>query len=167
MSSKCATSAPGALITTARGADRAQRCLDLGADVAVDHTTQDFVEAAQVAGGADVILDVVGAAYLERNVAALATGGRLVVIGLQKGARAELDLRALMTKRACVLGTTLRSRPHGERAAIVAAVGTTVWPLIPGKIRPVIYDTVPFAEAHTAHELMESGEVFGKVVLVP
>lgn len=155
------------VIATARGAERVQRCLDLGADVAVDYTAEDFVAAAQVTGGADVILDVVGAAYLERNIAALATGGRLMVIGLQRGARAELDLRTLMTKRASIMGTTLRSRPHGERAGIVAAVGRSVWPLLPEKVRPVIYGTVPFAEAHTAHELMESGEVFGKVVLVP
>lgn len=155
------------VIATARGAERAQRCLDLGADVAVDYASQDFVEAAQSVGGADVILDMVGAAYLERNLAALATGGRLVVIGLQRGAKAYLDLGTLMTKRARIIGTTLRSRPHAERAAIVAGVGREVWPLIPDKVRPVIYSTVPFDDAQAAHDLMESGEVFGKVVLVP
>ncbi|NTV38706.1 MAG: NAD(P)H-quinone oxidoreductase [Demequinaceae bacterium] len=155
------------VIATARGAARAQKCLDLGADVAVDYTSEDFVEAANAVGGADVVLDVVGAAYLDRNLAALATGGRLVVIGLQRGARAELDLGTLMTKRARIIGTTLRSRPHSERAAIVADVGRSVWPLIPDKVRPVIHGTVPFADAQTAHDLMESGEVFGKVVLVP
>ena len=155
------------VIVTARGAERAQRCLDLGADVAVDYTSEDFVEAAQSVGGADVILDMVGAAYLERNLAALSTGGRLVVIGLQRGAKAELDLGTLMTKRARIIGTTLRARPHAERAAIVAGVGREVWPLIPDKVRPVIYSTVPFDDAQAAHDLMESGEVFGKVVLVP
>ena len=155
------------VIATARGAERTKRCLELGADVAVDYTSGDFVEAAQASGGADVILDVVGAAYLERNLAALATAGRLVVIGLQRGARAELDLGTLMTKRARIIGTTLRSRPHRERAAIVAEVGRGVWPLIPDKVRPLIHSTVPFAEAQRAHDLMESGEVFGKVVLVP
>ena len=155
------------VIATARGAERAKRCLELGADVAIDYTSEDFVEAAQALGGADVILDVVGAAYLERNLAALATGGRLVVIGLQHGAKAEVDLRTLMTKRAHIIGTTLRARPHAERAAIVAGVGREVWPLIPDKVRPVIHGTVPFDDAQAAHDLMESGEVFGKVVLVP
>ncbi len=155
------------VIATARGAERTKRCLELGADVAVDHTSEDFVEAAVAIGGADVILDVVGAAYLERNLAALATGGRLVVIGLQRGARAELDLGTLMTKRARIIGTTLRSRPHTERAAIVADVGRSVWPFIPDKVRPVIHGTVSFDNAQAAHDLMETGEVFGKVVLVP
>ncbi|NYI40082.1 NAD(P)H-quinone oxidoreductase [Demequina lutea] len=155
------------VIVTARGAERTRRCLELGADVAVDYTSEDFVEAAQAIGGADVILDVVGAAYLERNLAALATGGRLVVIGLQRGAKAEVDLGTLMTKRAHIIGTTLRARPHAERAAIVAGVGREVWPLIPDKVRPVIHGTVPFDDAQAAHDLMESGEVFGKVVLVP
>lgn len=155
------------VIVTARGAERAERCLELGADVAVDYTTGDFVESAKAAGGADVILDVVGAAYLERNLAALATGGRLVVIGLQRGARAEVDLGTLMAKRASIIGTTLRARPHAERAAIVAGVRREVWPLIPEKVRPVIHGTVPFDDAQAAHDLMESGEVFGKIVLIP
>lgn len=155
------------VIATARGAERTKRCLELGADVAVDYASHDFVEAAQASGGADVILDVVGAAYLERNLAALATGGRLVVIGLQRGAKAYLDLGTLMTKRARIIGTTLRARPHVERAAIVAGVGRELWPLIPDQVRPVIHGTVPFDNAQAAHDLMESGEVFGKVVLVP
>lgn len=155
------------VIVTARGAERTGRCLELGADVAVDYSSEDFVAAAQAEGGADLILDVVGAAYLERNLAALATGGRLVVIGLQRGATAELNLGTLMTKRAAVIGTTLRARPHSERVAIVAGVGRDVWPLIPAKVRPVIYGTVPFDDAQAAHDLLDSGEVFGKVVLVP
>lgn len=155
------------VIVTAQGAERSKRCLDLGADVVIDYTSEDFVEACQDGGGADVILDVVGGAYLERNLAALATGGRLVVIGLQRGAQAELDLRTLMTKRASIIGTTLRSRPHSERAAIVAEVGRVVWPLIPAKVRPVIHATVPFDNAQAAHDLLASGEVFGKIVLVP
>ena len=155
------------VIVTARGAERAARCVELGADVALDYTSDDFVEAAAGFGGADVILDVVGAAYLERNLAALAPGGRLVVIGLQRGAKAELDLGTLMSKRARIIGTTLRARPHAERAAIVAGVGRDVWPLIPDKVRPVIHGTVPFDDAQAAHDLMELGKVFGKVVLVP
>lgn len=155
------------VMTTARGAERAQRCLDLGADAAVDYASQDFVDVARDMGGADVILDVIGAAYLERNIAALATGGRLVVIGLQRGSKSELDLGALMSKRARIIGTTLRARPHAERAAIVAEVERHVWPLIPDKVRPVIHCTVPLEKAQDAHDLMDRGEVFGKVVLVP
>lgn len=155
------------VIATARGTERTKRCLALGADVTVDYASEDFVEAARAAGGADVILDVVGAAYLERNLAALATGGRLVVIGLQRGSKAELDLGTLMSKRARIIGTTLRSRPHAERAEIVEEVRLKVWPLIPDQVRPVIHCTVPFDNAQAAHDLMETGEVFGKIVLVP
>ena len=155
------------VITTARGPERVRRCLELGADVAVDYESEDFVDAALALDGADVILDVVGAAYLERNLAALATGGRLVVIGLQRGARAEVDLGTLLFKRASIIGTTLRSRPHTERAEIVAAVGRELWPLIPEKVHPVIHSTIRFDEAQSAHDLLDSGEVFGKLVLVP
>lgn len=156
------------VFATAGGPERARRCQrDLGADVAIDHRSDDFVEVLLAEGGADVILDVVGAAYLERNVRALAPGGRLVVIGLQRGAKAELDLGALMTTRASVMGTTLRSRPHSQRAEIVAGVLREVWPLIPDRVRPVLHATVPFDRAQEAHDLMESGAVFGKVVLVP
>ena len=156
------------VFTTAGGQERTRRCSrDLGADVAIDHLAEDFVDALRHEGGADVILDVVGAAYLERNVRALATGGRLVVIGLQRGARAELDLGALLSTRAAIIGTTLRSRPHHERADIVAQVGREVWPLIPDRVRPIIHATVPFERAQHAHDLLDSGEVFGKVVLIP
>lgn len=155
------------VIATAAGQARASRCAQLGADVAVDYVDEDFVDVVSREGGADVILDVVGAAYLERNVHALATGGRLVVIGLQGGTKAELDLGALLTKRASVIGTTLRSRPHHERAAIVARVLDEVWPLIPERVRPIVHATVPFDRAQEAHDLLDSGEVFGKVVLVP
>jgi NADPH:quinone reductase-like Zn-dependent oxidoreductase len=155
------------VITTARGRDRAARCLELGADVAIDYVADDFVQACQDVGGADVILDVIGAAYLERNLEALAVGGRLVVIGLQKGARAQVDLGTLLAKRASIIGTTLRSRPHHERAAIVAAVAREVWPLIPREVRPIIHSTFSFDEAQSAHDALDSGDVFGKLVLIP
>ena len=155
------------VIATAAGPERAALCRTWGADVGVDYLAADFVTAAKDLGGADVILDVVGGAYLERNLAALAVGGRLVVIGLMKGARAEIDLGALMAKRAHVIGTTLRARPHAERAAIVAAVGHEVWPWVPDLVRPVIHATVPLAEAARAHAMLRSGGVAGKVLLVP
>lgn len=156
---------------TAGGPDRAGRCLDLGAEVAIDHRTEDFVERmAQATGGhgADVVLDVVGAAYLERNVQVLATGGRLAVIGMQKGRRGELDLGSLLAKRAIVLGTTLRSRPPTEKAAIVAAVGEHVWPMVAdGRVRAVVHERLPLADAARAHELLAAGQVFGKLLLIP
>jgi putative PIG3 family NAD(P)H quinone oxidoreductase len=159
------------VLATAAGTARAARCTDLGADVVVDHLTEDFVARARQATegrGVDVVLDVVGAAYLARNLEALATGGRIAVIGLQKGRRAELDLGMLLAKRATVLGTELRPRPPGEKAAIVAAVREHVWPMIAnGRVRPVIHARLPLEDAARAHELLESGEVFGKLLLIP
>ena len=155
------------VIATAGGPDRAQWCRDIGADVAVDYRSEDYVAAAQAAGGADVILDVVGAGYLDRNVAALANGGRLVVIGLLQGSTAPIDLGALMARRLRIIGTTLRSRPHEERAAIVAAVGREVWPWIHSKVAPLLHAAVPLEEAARAQEMLANGEVSGKVVLTP
>ncbi|MDN4483331.1 NAD(P)H-quinone oxidoreductase [Demequina lignilytica] len=153
------------VIATAGGPARAGRCAALGADHALDHRVGGWVDEVRALGGADVILDVVGAAYLADNIRALRTGGRLVVIGLQKGARAELDLGALLAKRATLLGTTLRARPLAERATIVARVRDEVWPLVPRIVRPVVHATFPLAHAGEAHAALESGEVFGKVVL--
>jgi len=154
---------------TAGTAEKLDRCRELGADLAVNYTTEDFVEAVRdfTGGrGADVILDIIGAAYLARNVAALATGGRLVVIGLQGGTRAELDLGMLLGKRASVCATTLRARPVDQKAVIVEAVREQVWPLIEaGRVRPVIDRVLPLAEAPLAHRLMESGSHFGKILL--
>ncbi len=159
------------VLTTAGGPDRAARCLDLGAEVAVDHRSEDVVAAVREATGGrgvDVVLDVLGGGGLRDNVRLLATGGRLVVIGLQRGARGELDLGALMAKRAWVTGTTLRSRDAGEKAALVAAVRDRVWPLIEdGAVRPVVHARLPLEDAPRAHELLESGAPFGKVLLVP
>lgn len=152
------------VITTAGGAERAARCLTLGADVALDHHGDWSAELAAL-GGADVILDVAGAGALSANLAALRTGGRLVVIGMMRGARGELDLGTLLAKRASLIGTTLRSRPLAERAAIVARVREEVWPLVPHAVRPLIHATFPLARVSDAHRALESGEVFGKVVL--
>jgi NADPH:quinone reductase-like Zn-dependent oxidoreductase len=155
------------VIATAGGAERTAWCADIGADVAVDYRSDGFVEIARSMGGADIILDVVGAAYLERNIKALAVGGRLVVIGLLQGATAPIDLAALMAKRLRVIGTTLRSRPHHERVEIVAAVGREVWPWVPSQVAPHIHATVPLDEAPRAHDMLLSGDVAGKVVLTP
>ena len=121
------------------------------------------------AGGADVILDIMGAAYLDRNVDALASDGRLVIIGMQGGAKGELNIGKLLAKRGSVIATALRSRPvtgPGGKSDIVAAVTTEVWPLVAdGLVRPVIGAEFPVTEAKAAHELLASGDVSGKVVL--
>lgn len=153
------------VITTARGASRAARCRALGADVAVDYESEDFVEATRANGGADIILDVVGAAYLERNLAALAMDGTLVVIGLQQGATASFNLGTLLSKRAHLIGTALRFRPPNQRDAIVAAVERDVWPWVPTRVAPVIHATYPLEQAADAHRALESGAVFGSLVL--
>jgi putative PIG3 family NAD(P)H quinone oxidoreductase len=158
------------VLTTGGTPEKLAFCRSLGADVTIDYHEQDFVEAVRDATdghGADVVLDNMGASYLARNVDVLAEGGRLVVIGMQGGRKAELDLSALMRKRGAVISTALRGRPTGEKATICAAVVEHVWPLVAdGTIRPIIEQTVPLAEAATAHELMESGSHTGKIVLV-
>ncbi|RJK97497.1 NAD(P)H-quinone oxidoreductase [Vallicoccus soli] len=158
------------VVVTAGTPEKLARCRGLGADVAVSYRHEDFVEAVRGATGgrgADVVLDVVGAAYLQRNVEALAVNGRLVVIGLQGGRRAELDLSALMAKRAALLATSLRSRPVAEKAAVVASVREHVWPLVAaGALRPVVDRRFPLADAAAAHAHLESGTHVGKVLLV-
>jgi putative PIG3 family NAD(P)H quinone oxidoreductase len=146
------------------------RCRELGADLAISYADEDFVSAiSDFTGGrgADVILDIMGASYLARNVTALAPGGALVVIGLQGGTRAELDLNALLRKRASVHATSLRARPASEKAAIVAAVRDQVWPLVSsGQVHPVIDRTLPLARAAQAHQLIEAGDHVGKILLI-
>ena len=154
---------------TAGSAGKLDRCRELGADVLVNYRDEDFVESVREATGgrgADVVLDVVGAKYLQRNVEVLAPNGRLVVIGLQGGTRAELDLGLLLRKRAAVLATALRSRPPEEKAAIVSSVRENVWPLITsGAVRPVVDRVLPMSEAGDAHRVLEAGENVGKVLL--
>jgi putative PIG3 family NAD(P)H quinone oxidoreductase len=155
------------VVATARAAKHAA-LRELGADHVVDYRADDFVAATAAAtGGADVVLDIMGAAYLGRNVAALRTGGRIVTIGLQGGRKAELDLGALMAKRGSVAATTLRARSAADKARIVTGVREQVWPLIErGAIRPVVDRALPMAEAAEAHRLVESSEHLGKVLLV-
>ncbi|MFJ5883138.1 NAD(P)H-quinone oxidoreductase [Kitasatospora cineracea] len=154
---------------TAGSPEKLARCAELGADVLVDYREQDFVQVVREAtggAGADVILDIMGAKYLQRNVDALAVNGRLVVIGLQGGTRAEVDLSAMLAKRAALVATNLRGRPLGEKAAIVAAVREHVWPLIEaGAVRPVVDRVLPVTEAAEAHRVIESGAQVGKVLL--
>lgn len=158
------------VLCTAGSAEKLERCRHLGADLAISYRDEDFAEVVRDATdgrGADVILDIMGASYLARNIAALATDGRLVVIGLQGGTTAELNLAALLTKRASVHATTLRARPRTQKAAIVAEVRDRVWPLIEaGAVSPVIDRTLPMSGAAAAHQVIEAGAHVGKVLLV-
>ncbi|MGW2859778.1 NAD(P)H-quinone oxidoreductase [Streptomyces sp. NPDC001205] len=154
---------------TAGGPDKLARCAELGADILIDYREQDFVDEVLKATdgvGADVILDIMGAKYLDRNVRALAVNGRLAVIGLQGGAKGELNLGALLTKRAAVTATSLRGRPASEKATIVAEVREHVWPLIAGgRVRPVVDRTLPLADAAEGHRVLEASGHVGKVLL--
>ena len=160
----------GARVLCTVGSDeKAARAEELGAERAIRYRDEDFVEVVrEVTGGhgADVVLDNMGASYLARNVSALATGGRLVVIGLQGGVKGELDLGALLAKRASVHATSLRARPLEEKAAIVAAVREHVWPAVEsGEVAPVVDRVLPLAEAAEAHRVLEASTHVGKVVL--
>jgi putative PIG3 family NAD(P)H quinone oxidoreductase len=160
----------GATVAVTAGTpEKLDLCRSLGASVLVNYNEDDFVTAVLQATdghGADVVLDTMGAAYLARNVSVLAANGRLVVIGLQGGREASLDLSALMAKRAALIATTLRARPAEEQATIVAAVREHVWPLLEsGEIRPVVDRIVPMSAVAEAHRIVGAGEHMGKVLL--
>ncbi|MFG3710418.1 NAD(P)H-quinone oxidoreductase [Micromonospora sp. NPDC047730] len=156
------------VVVTARAAKH-ERLRELGAAHTIDYREQDFVEEVRRVTdgrGADVILDIMGASYLPRNVAALATDGRLVVIGMQGGRKGELDLGALLAKRGTVAATALRSRPRDQKAEIVRGVRQQVWPLVEaGAVRPIVDRRLPITEAAQAHRLVESSDHVGKVLL--
>lgn len=157
------------VLTTVGSAHKQEVSRSLGADVAVDYRQQDFVEqvlAATDGAGADVVLDNMGGSYLPRNVQVLATGGRLVTLGLQGGRRGELDLGALLAKRASVAAASLRARPPEQKAGIVASTQAFVWPYLEdGDVRVVVDRTFPLAQAGEAHRYLDSGEHVGKVLL--
>ncbi|MGO4445581.1 NAD(P)H-quinone oxidoreductase [Mycobacterium sp. 2YAF39] len=157
---------------TAGAPNKLDLCAELGAEITINYRDEDFVERirAETGGaGADVILDIMGAAYLDRNVDALAPDGRLVIIGMQGGIKAELNIAKLLGKRAGVIATALRARPvsgRGSKADVVAEVVANVWPMIAdGQVHPIIGAEFGIEEAGAAHELLESGDVSGKVVL--
>lgn len=155
---------------TAGSAAKLDRCRDLGAEILVDYHHDDFVEVVRAATegrGADVVLDNMGAAYLARNLEVLADGGRLVVIGMQGGTKAELDIGRLMSKRATVSATTLRARPIAEKTAICAAVQADAWPLVEsGAIVPVVDRVLPMSAAAEAHRAVAASDHVGKVLLI-
>jgi putative PIG3 family NAD(P)H quinone oxidoreductase len=157
------------VLATARAAKHDQ-LRALGADLVIDYTTDDFVEEAKRftgGAGADVVLDIVGAKYLTRNIEVLAPDGRLTVIGMQGGRQAELDLGLLMSKRGSVSSTSLRARPAADKARIVAGVRRAVWPLVEaGAVKPIIHTSMPLAEAAEAHRVMEASDHLGKIMLL-
>ena len=161
--------AGGSIVVTAGSAAKCARCRELGADRAVDYRQDDFAAAAREATGGrgvDVVLDSIGAPYLEKNLASLAVGGRLVLIGLMGGAKAEIGLAQLLLRRLRVIGSTLRARPVGEKAQIVAAFQARFGPsLEKGEIRPVVDRVLPLEQAAEAHRAVQASEHFGKIVL--
>ncbi|CAL9491670.1 Phthiocerol synthesis polyketide synthase type I PpsC [Streptomyces sp. enrichment culture] len=163
--------AVGAKVAVTAGTEeKLERCAELGADILINYREQDFVAELREATdgkGADVILDNMGAKYLDRNVQALAVNGRLVIIGMQGGVKGELNIGALLAKRAAITATTLRARPVEEKVAIVAAVREHVWPLVSGgHVRPVIDREIPMPDAAEAHRVVEDSSHIGKVLLV-
>jgi putative PIG3 family NAD(P)H quinone oxidoreductase len=161
----------GATVVATARASKHDRLRALGADLVVDYTTDDFVVATKDftgGAGADVVLDIVGAKYLSRNIDLLAPNGRITVIGFQGGRTAELDLAQLMAKRGSISSTSLRARPVADKARIVEGVRREVWPLVEaGAIKPIIHTTMPLSAAAEAHDLMESSDHLGKILLLP
>lgn len=157
---------------TAGSTEKLDFCRDLGADITINYHDEDFVARLRdetKGAGADVILDIMGAAYLDRNVDALASDGRLVIIGMQGGIKAELNIGKLLAKRARVIGTTLRARPvtgPNSKSEIVQAVTASVWPMLAdGRVRPIIGARLPIQQAGDAHQQLVAGKVTGKIVL--
>ena len=157
------------VVTTVGSDEKAAFCRSLGADHAINYRTQDFVaEVARITQkrGVDVVLDMVGGDYIEKNLRSLALEGRLVFIAFLHGGRAEVDWRHIMMRRLTVTGSTLRASPTERKAAIANSLRTKVWPLIEGgAVKPVIYRVFPLAEAAAAHALMESSQHIGKIML--
>ncbi|GAA2083241.1 NAD(P)H-quinone oxidoreductase [Aeromicrobium tamlense] len=154
------------VVTTVGSAEKAEVVRGLGADAVVNYREDDFAETCQDLGGVDVVLDIIGGKYLAQNVASLARGGRIVVIGMQGGRKGELNLGALLAKQGSVSATSLRFRPVEEKAAIMAELVEKVWPLIEdGTLGPVVHETVPLARVADAHRILEESSHVGKVVL--
>ncbi|MGV0871736.1 NAD(P)H-quinone oxidoreductase [Mycolicibacterium sp. XJ879] len=156
---------------TAGSRNKLDLCAELGAEITINYRDEDFVERIRAESdvGADVILDIIGAAYLDRNVDALAPDGRLMIIGMQGGAKGELNIAKLLGKRGGVIATALRARPvtgRGSKSDIVTEVVANLWPLVEsGQVRPIIGAEFPITQAQAAHEMLSSGDVAGKVLL--
>jgi NADPH2:quinone reductase len=155
------------VFATAGSTEKCEACTALGAERAINHRSEDFVEVVKkAAGGADVILDMVGGPYLPRNLDVLNIEGRVVQIAFLQGGKVEVDLNLVMRKRLTVTGSTLRPRTPEQKGEIARALHEKVWPLLAaGKIKPLIHKVFPLREAAKAHALMESGEHIGKIAL--
>ncbi|MFE1084074.1 NAD(P)H-quinone oxidoreductase [Brevibacterium sediminis] len=162
------------IVVTVGSEKKADFCRELGADAVINYREEDFVERVHEvcthddgSTGADVILDIIGAKYLERNIKALGTDGRLVIIGMQGGTKTEINLGWLMQPRKSVSATTLRARPKDQKIAIVAEVADRLWPaVVSGDIRPIIHEAMPLADVVRAHQMLEDGANIGKVLLI-
>ncbi|MBO0801848.1 MAG: NAD(P)H-quinone oxidoreductase [Nocardiopsaceae bacterium] len=169
MAIQLAKNAGATVAVTAGSSEKLAACRDLGADIGINYREEDFPAAIKEATngrGADVILDIIGASYLAGNVDSLATGGRMVTIGLQKGRKGELDMGKLLAKRATIAATTLRARPNEQKAEIVRSVAEHVWPLVEDRrITPVIHRELPISDAAEAHRIMEASAHTGKILL--
>ena len=158
----------GVTVAVTAGSDeRLDQCRQLGADILINYREQDFVAVInERAGGADVILDNIGAKYLDRNIDALATGGRLAIIGMQGGAKGELNIAKLLGKRGSVAAAGLRGRPEAEKGTIVRAVREQLWPLVEGgSVQPIVAEVMPLAQAADAHRALDQSRIFGKILL--
>ena len=169
MAIQLARQAGARVAVTAGSREKLDVCRALGADITINYREEDFVDSLMAATdghGADVILDIIGASYLARNIAALAQDGRIANIGMQRGRKAELDFGALMAKRGAISSTSLRARPREQKASIVAAVTENVWPTVEaGLIRPVIDTELPMQQAAQAHRIMAESTHTGKILL--
>ncbi|AWB07589.1 NAD(P)H-quinone oxidoreductase (plasmid) [Azospirillum humicireducens] len=157
------------VFATARGAEKCSACVRLGAERAIDYGTEDFVAVVKEAtggAGVNVVLDIVGGDYVARSIDALAVEGRYVCIGFVRGATATVNFFPVMTKRLVLTGSTLRARPVAYKQAVAEQLKARVWPLIAaGKVKPVVHEVFPLANAADAHRLMESNQHVGKLVL--
>ena len=168
MAIQMAKAAGARVIATSRTAAKAEAARALGADISLDASSQNLAEEIQAAGGADVVLDMVGAAYADLNLKSLKTGGRWVVIASLTGIKAEIDLQRIMLKKLVLPGSTLRSRPADEKARLAAAVEATVWPWVEaGAVKARIHARFPLDQAAQAHAELEAGDHVGKIVLIP
>lgn len=159
----------GVRVAVTASLEKLELCRELGADILVDYRDEDFVARMTEMGGADVIFDIMGASYLDRNIDALAPDGRVVIIGMQGGVKGELNIAKLLGKRAGVIATALRSRPldgPSGKAAVISEVVQHVWPMVAdGRVRPIIGAELPIEQAAAAHQLLQAGAVSGKVLL--
>ena len=161
--------AGGTVVVTAGSEEKCGRCRELGADLAVNYRSADFAEEARAATGGrgvDVVLDSIGAPYLEQNLAVLRTGGSLILIGLMGGAQAELNLASLLVRRLRVIGSTLRARPVEEKTELVEAFSHRFGDaLAAGRVRPIVDRVLPLEQVAEAHRVMKASQHFGKIVL--